>query len=337
VRILVLGGTRFIGPHLVRQLVERGHAVSVFHRGTVEADLPAGVRHLHGDQARLHEFRPELEAIAPDVVVAMWAMAERDARAIVEATVGLAPRLVLVSSGDVYRAFARNWAAEPGPPEPVPLTEESSLREKLYAARGATPRADDDPQRWLDDYEKILVERVVLAEHRLRPTVLRLPGVHGPGDYQHRQFGYLKRMQDGRPAILLDQATARWRFARGYAENVAAAIALAATDDRAAGRVYNVAEPEAFTELEWVERVADAAGWRGRIVVTPADRAPIQDLNYDSSRIRQELGYREHVRPDEGLRRTVAWEIAHPPVTVDPRQFDYAAEDALLADLAAGR
>jgi nucleoside-diphosphate-sugar epimerase len=263
----------------------------------------------------------------------MWVMVERQAHAVVEATVGLASRLVLVSSGDVYRAFARNWATEPGPPEPVPLTEDAPLREKLYAARGETPRAADDPWRWLDDYEKIAVERVVMAEPRLRPTVLRLPGVYGPGDYQHRLFDYLKRMQDGRPAILLDEAMARWRFARGYVENVATAIALAATDDRAAGRTYNVAEPDALTELEWVTRVAEAAGWHGRIVVTPADREPIQNLSYDSSRIRRELGYLEHVPQDEALRRTVAWELAHPPETLDPKRFDYDAEDAALASL----
>jgi hypothetical protein len=40
-------------------------------------------------------------------------------------------------------------------------------------------------------------------------------------------FTYIKRMDDGRPAILLDEAYARWRWARGYVENIAHAIALA--------------------------------------------------------------------------------------------------------------
>jgi nucleoside-diphosphate-sugar epimerase len=39
-------------------------------------------------------------------------------------------------------------------------------------------------------------------------TVLRLPTVYGPGDYQHRLFEYLKRMDDGRPAILLGEGVA---------------------------------------------------------------------------------------------------------------------------------
>ena len=57
-------------------------------------------------------------------------------------------------------------------------------------------------------------------------------------------------MDDGRPAILMTPRNARWRAPRGYVENVAAAIALAATDDRAAGQIYNVADDEAPTEAE---------------------------------------------------------------------------------------
>jgi 2'-hydroxyisoflavone reductase len=48
--ILVLGGTGFIGPHLVRHAVSRGHQVTIFTRGRREADLPASVIRLVGDR-----------------------------------------------------------------------------------------------------------------------------------------------------------------------------------------------------------------------------------------------------------------------------------------------
>ncbi|PYQ50250.1 MAG: NAD-dependent dehydratase, partial [Acidobacteria bacterium] len=111
-------------------------------------------------------------------------------------------------------------------------------------------------------------------------------------------------------------------------------------DERAAGRVYNVAEPEARTELDWAERVAEARGWRGRLVTLPRERTPAhlllpgnaaQHWVASARRIRDELGYREEVPFDEGLRRTIEWERAHAPAAVDPRQFDYAAEDRALA------
>jgi len=50
VRVLVLGGTWFVGLHLVEQAVAAGHEVTVFHRGRRAVDLPAGVRALYGDR-----------------------------------------------------------------------------------------------------------------------------------------------------------------------------------------------------------------------------------------------------------------------------------------------
>lgn len=49
-RILILGGTGFIGPHQVRYAIARGHKVTVFNRGQREADLPDGVEYLNGDR-----------------------------------------------------------------------------------------------------------------------------------------------------------------------------------------------------------------------------------------------------------------------------------------------
>lgn len=342
-RILVLGGTRFIGPPVVSRLHELGHDVTVFHRGETEADLPRQVPHLHGDRRRLDEHAAAFKSLAPEVVLDMLPLGERDARAVMGAFQGIARRVVAISSADVYRAYGRLIGTEPGPPDPVPLTEDAPLREKLYPYRGETPRGPADPRPWADDYDKILVERAVMSDPDLPGTILRLPMVYGPRDNQHRLFFYLKRMDDGRPAILLGAGMARWRAGRGYVENVATAIALAATDDRAAGRIYNVGEADALLEVEWVRAIGRAAGWNGEAIVMPRDRLPAhlraksdlaQHLVTDTARIRRELGYAELVPRDEALRRTIAWERAHPPEPLDPQQFDYAAEDATLAALA---
>lgn len=336
-RIVVIGGTRFMGPWVVRRLVDAGHEVTLVHRGRTEAELPENVRHRHAERAELPRLAAELGA--PDVVLDMFAMTERDARTVAAAFTGRAGRLVAISSMDVYRAFGVLIGTEPGPPQAMPLTEESAVRDRLYPYRSEPRRAPDDPQQWRDDYDKILVERVVLGEPRLPGTVLRLPVVYGPGDYQHRLYPYLHRMDDDRAAIPLDRGAAGWRTARGYVENVAAAIALATTDGRAAGRTYNVGEPEALREEDWVRAIGKAAGWAGEVVTVDAPELrgaafgsadTVQDLVADSSRIRGELGYAEPVPRDEALARTVAWERAHPPERSGPAAFDYAAEDAAL-------
>jgi nucleoside-diphosphate-sugar epimerase len=338
-RILVIGGTNFMGPLVLRSLSEQRHKVAVFHRGQTRADLPEGVREILGDRRPLTNSAAELQRIAPEVVLDMIPAIEQDAQEVMSVFSGVARRVVAISSQDVYRAFGRVNGKEAGPVENMPITEESALRENLYPYRGETPRDQDDPKRWQDDYDKILVERVVMGDANLPGTILRLPMVYGPGDYQHRLFSYLKRMDDHRPAILLDEAEAQWRWTHGYVENVAAAIALAVHDERAAGRIYNVGEPFTFTMAEWVDKIGKAAGWQGRVVFVPRGRLPEplrgginaeQDIVVDTSRIRRELGYKERIDLEEALRRTVAWELANPPKEIDPKEFDYAVEDAYL-------
>src|SRR5438876_5758897 len=340
-RILIIGGTNFMGPLVVHSLSEQGHEVTVFHRGQTPTDLPCGVKEILGDRRSLNEKAVELQRFAPEVVLDMIPDTEQDALEVMSIITGIAQRMVAISSQDVYRAFGRVNGKETGPIESIPITEDSTLRHNLYPYRGETLRNQDDPKRWQDDYDKILVERVVMGDANLPGTILRLPMVYGPGDYQHRLFSYLKRMDDNRPAILMDETEAPWRWTHGYVENVAAAIALAVTNERAAGRIYNVGEPFTFTMAEWVGKFGRAAGWQGKVVLVPQGRLPEplrwginaeQDIVVDSSRIRRELGYAEQVGLGEALGRAVAWERANPPKEVDPREFDYAAEDAFLGE-----
>jgi nucleoside-diphosphate-sugar epimerase len=296
---------------------------------------------MHGDRRLLPLYAEELQEFAPEIVLDMIAMIEEDAREVVELFTGIARRVITLSSQDVYRAFGRARSKESGPADPSVINEDSPLRENLYPYRG-TPAVSTHEERWLDNYDKILVERVVMGNPELPGTILRLPAVYGPGDQQYRMFSYIKRMDDGRPAILLDEAEARWRWTYGYVENVANAITLAVLDDRASGRIYNVGEPFTLSMEERVQKIGETTGWQGRIVLAPPGILPeplrwgintAQDIVVDSNRIRRELGYAERVPADIALSRTIEWERAHPPQTIDPKDYDYQTEDNLLAAL----
>jgi nucleoside-diphosphate-sugar epimerase len=326
VRVLVLGGTRFIGPPIVQTLVDSGHEVVVFHRGRSEPRSSAGVEHIHGNFMEFTESVSMLLDLSPEVVLDTVPYIEKAGHGVLHFA-GVADRAVVVTSLDVYRAFGVAWGSEAdGVPEPTPLTEDSPLR--------ATPAPDLTPDI---DYDNLDVERAVLDQTELPVTVLRLPMTYGPNDPQHRLFNYVRRMDDGRKAIILDQARASLRWSRGYVENVAAAVALAVVDPRSAGRVYNVAESNTPTEAEWVRLIGESCGWTGEIVLVrsellpPSLRSPLavqQDLVVNSERIRTELGYAERVPFDDGLRRSVAWTRANPSTKAP---IDYAIEDRLLA------
>jgi nucleoside-diphosphate-sugar epimerase len=178
-------------------LATTGREVTVFHRGRIEALLPEEVGRIAGDRRSLGGFAGEFSRLAPEVVD-MIPLNEEDARGLVRAFEGISRRVVAISSQDVYRAYDRATRRDPGPPYPVPLAEDAPLRERLYPYE----------RERLEGYEKILVERVVMETDDQPGTVLRLPAVYGPGDYQHWLFEYVRRMGEGWPAILLGESIA---------------------------------------------------------------------------------------------------------------------------------
>jgi nucleoside-diphosphate-sugar epimerase len=306
VRVLVLGGSGFVGGAAVRRLRERGAEVFTFHRGET-----ADVR---GDRVELGKLREDFARLAPEVVVDAIAYAEADGAALVAAFRGIARRTVVLSSEDVYAPYGRLLGLEAGTPDPAPSIETSPLRTARFPYRSKASGTGD--MAW--SYEKILVEEAVSSDPTLPATILRLPCVYGPGDRHHRVGQVLARLERGGP-YLLGRGQARWRWTRGHVENVAEAVALAVLEPRASGRVYNVGEEPALPEREWVRSVVNAAGIEADIrevepVELPAElREPFDfahDLVADTRRIREELGYREIVAFGEGLRASVAWERA---------------------------
>ena len=233
----------------------------------------------------IQTFPNELFDFGPDIVIHTVAMGDADARAAVAAFAGHTGRLVLLSSGDVYRAYGRFLNIEPGPNEDGLLSEEAPLRTTLFPYR-VHASSDNALQYW---YEKILAERTVLSVTDLPATVLRLPKVYGPDSNQDLATIYRYRNH------------ADWRWTHGFVENVAAAVALAATHPAAAGRVYNVGE--AYTPT-----IAQRLAGLPQSTIEPDVKSPFdftQNIAYDTSRIRIALGYREIISEEEALLRTL--------------------------------
>lgn len=275
-QIVIVGGTRFIGPHVVRRLVEAGHEITVYHRGTSEQPLPPGVRHVRSPEAAMPvlRFPSELLHPEPDLLIHMTPMGEADATSACHFFRGHVGRAVWISSGDVYRAYGRFTGLEPGPVEPGLLTEDAPLRRVLFPYREKAK----SPEDMLYSYEKILVEAVALKQADLPGTVLRLPKVYGPGENANLATIYGAREHP------------RWRWTHGYVENVAAAIVLAALSPAARGRIYNVGEEHTPTIGERLAKLPPSD--------FPDQHLPFHfehDIVYDTSRIRRELGYREVV------------------------------------------
>src|SRR2546421_3768665 len=101
-RVMVLGGTVFIGKAIVGALLDAGHDVVVVHRGEHEPpDLTNAVGHIHAERSSFIDL--DLPAWRPDAVVDTMAMSRADAELLLSVLPADA-RLVVLSSMDVYRA-----------------------------------------------------------------------------------------------------------------------------------------------------------------------------------------------------------------------------------------
>lgn len=319
-RVLLIGGTVFIGRALAAELVGAGHEVCFVHRGEHEPDgLPKG-EHIHVDRKDIGSARDNLAAFRPDAVVDNVALTRADAETALDALPG-GLRLVVTSSMDVYRAYTYVMRGEAS--EAVPIDETSAVRDERYPYRGSgNPR--------FEYYEKLDVEDVYLSRGA---TVLRLPMVYGPHDGQRREEFVLRRVRAGRERIPIGSGS--WLATKGYVDDVARGMRLALEADTA-GEVFNVGESRTHPMGRWAQMILDAAGSGAELVRVPDDKLPEdlgltaaipQDLLVDSSKARQVLGWedRDH---SEALRLSVAWHLENPPIETSE---DFITDDEALA------
>lgn len=319
-RVLVLGGTQFMGRETVRRLVGREHKVSVLHRRNSH-DLGPEVANLQCD-------RSDLDALAR-------LLGEHDFEAVFD--------------------FAYDW--EKGTPAAQVAHAAGSCTDSLrryvfmssIAAYGSgvglredAPLAPDDhPNPYIQ--HKAGAERALLRMHETTGfpvTIFRPPFVHGPRQVFYREQFFWDRMRAGRPIILPDGGDTPMQ--RVFAPDVADMCVRSIEVPAAAGEAFNVAHSEKLTQRTYVEALGRAAGIEPRFISVPReailaaggqllgptiyfgdylDLPPLTSVTEKAERI---LGFRA-TPLDAALRITFQWYLAQPP-----GMPDYTFEDRLL-------
>jgi 2'-hydroxyisoflavone reductase len=321
-RILIIGGTLFIGRRLARRLVAAGHDVTVLHR-SASTPVPEGTTALTADRNDAASVRQALAGRRFDAVfdnVYDWerGTTAEQVQAAAEACAGEAlTRYVFMSSIAAYGSGLDHTEDDPLAPPDVP---DPYVRNKANS------------------------ERALFRMHQREgfPVVtLRPPFVYGPENPLYREAFFWDRLRDDRPIILPDDGSRLMQFV--YVDDIVSCAERILEEPRAVGRAFNVGDARAITQREAVEAFARTAGREARVVNVPRDLAlaagghpmgprlyfamyfDLPPITMRIDRARTILGF-EPTDFDEGLARTYQWwlrENRFPPP-------DYSFEDGLL-------
>jgi nucleoside-diphosphate-sugar epimerase len=224
-RILVMGGTRFVGKPLVELLLAEGHELTLLTRG--RNPVPEAVEHLVGDRGTAEGLEP-LRGRAFDVIVDSSGRTMADTQAVIERTGAPAHRFVYVSSAGVY-ADSELWPLdETSPTDPA----------SRHAGKAET-------EEWL--------RRQGIAFTSFRPTY-----IVGPGNYNPVESWFFDRIVHGRPVPLPGDGSTITQL--GHVKDLAAAMARCIEVEAAANRIYNCSGRQGITFRGLVAAAARAAG-----------------------------------------------------------------------------
>jgi len=317
--VLIIGINGFLGKAIAATIAP-GERVNVFgvSRSTTPTD-DVEATYIVADRALPKTIADVVISRRIDVVVDVLAMTLGETQALVSELDGHIAQYVMLSSSDVYRNYELLHRKAEGEPVAESVNEESPFRTTRYPYRLSPRRALSDPDKYLDEYEKITIEEAV-RKISSDWTILRLPMVYGPGDKQRRFRWAIRHFSKTEEPLVLPSAWARFVSTYGYINNVAQGIALTLGNAKAVNAIYNVGESILVDHQTWASRIARVMNWPG--VVEISDEHPSKfdkivqaiDLSVpfriSSARIRRELGFQETVSISETLKRTVEDELA---------------------------
>jgi 2'-hydroxyisoflavone reductase len=320
-KVLVIGGTLFIGRLLVAELLKAGHSVAILHRRS-KHNLSKRVESLVADRNDPEAIQRVIGERRFEVVfdnVYDWergttaAQVEATARAMGNHLV----RYVFLSSVAAYGDGLNHYEGDPLAP-------------------------DNHPEAYVRN--KAMSERALLRLHRKTgfPVVtFRPPFVYGPENPFYREAFFWDRMRAGRPIIIPGDGTRLMQFV--YVKDLVQALLRSIEVDATVGEAFNIGNPKPLTQVEAVREMARTAGKKPELVRVPREKIAaaggnsmsdplyfgqyldLPPITENVSKLQRVLGVRLTAFAT-GLRETYRWYLRQPR-----RKAGFGFEDRLIA------
>ena len=226
-RILIMGGTRFIGVYLTKVLVDRGHEVVLFNRGNNPAPVE-GVSQIQGDRKDADRLKEKLSGESFDAIFDNNGRELSDTQPLVEIFNDQIEHFVYVSSAGVYLKSSQ-----------MPHREGDRV----------DPNSRHKGKHHTEAY---------LAESGIPWTSIRPVYIYGPQNYNDLEAWFFDRLVRDRPISIPGNGKYITQF--GHIQDLALAMASVLGNETAVGKIYNVSGDRYVTFDGLAYACAEAAG-----------------------------------------------------------------------------
>ncbi|MBD1834608.1 NAD-dependent epimerase/dehydratase family protein [Cyanobacteria bacterium FACHB-472] len=226
-RILMMGGTRFIGVYLTKMLVEQGHEVVLFNRGNKPAPVE-GIKQIHGDRTDASQLKEKLSSENFDAIFDNNGRELSDTQPLAEIFKDRVQHFVYMSSAGVYLKS-----------DQMPHVEGDAV---------------DPKSRHKGKFET----EAYLTQQGLPVTSIRPTYIYGPQNYNDLEAWFFDRIVRNRPIPIPGNGLHITQF--GHVKDLAAAMAAVLGKSQAAGQIYNVSGDRYVTFDGLARACAVAAG-----------------------------------------------------------------------------
>lgn len=243
-KVLVIGGTGYIGHHTVEELVRRDHTVTVFARGETRIRLPQDVSLIRGDRHNAEDLtRARQERF--DAVIDINAYTREETQSAINAFDGFLSRFVHLSTLAVNQRTSG-----------MPLVEDDPL---------VTDPTSGYP------YDKAECERALrwaFAKNGFPFVSIRPPVVFGPRDRISRENYYLKRIVAGDPIIVPDGGAVP--ICAVFVKDLALMLATALEAEGVSGAAYHISQRQLVSLNDHIANIAREAGSQADVTHIPS-------------------------------------------------------------------
>jgi nucleoside-diphosphate-sugar epimerase len=298
VKVLIIGGTRFLGAAIARELVARGHNVTVLHRGRTTVNVPETVEHIHCEAHDPWEAEPHLK---------------RGFDAVID---------TILTDSDLA------WY--------LPLFQDHAERfihcgsTGVYTPMGRIPAREDDPTPCPDELggfgQKLAQDMAILSFHTqtgYNACSLRISNVFGPGDvpldgWGARNPAWFRRVANHEEVWIPNDGRALVQPV--HVADLARGFCGAMESDKAAGQIYNLSSAHAVTLDEYVTTAKEIlkssspvryVAMEEILATGKANESGIrfvcEHMCIDSSKAHRDFGYEPRVSFDHGLAESIEW------------------------------